>query len=150
VCTNPTWGRGVALAFAHAAELVQVLGAVDEAGVATAFEESLRTKFAPWFHDTVALDAEINARWALAMDESGASPDAFRPQFTHHDALAATRSDPDVFVAYTRYRNLLDRPDAFWTDPDVAARVRTATAGAPSAGLAEPSRGELLESAARA
>jgi hypothetical protein len=37
-------------------------------------------------------------------------------------------TDPGIGVAYLRYRNLLDQPDPFWGDPDIADQVRSVTA----------------------
>jgi 2-polyprenyl-6-methoxyphenol hydroxylase-like FAD-dependent oxidoreductase len=141
VCTNPAWGRGAALALAHAAALVRALAESDEpAALTRAMACWSAQHLEPWFHDTLLLDTETNAIWA------GRQPArcAARP-FCHRDAVRLARTDPRLFLAYLRYRNLLDPPAAFWSDSDLVARVRTAvSAGAVDPEPPLPSRAELL------
>ncbi|MCE0763020.1 hypothetical protein LWC35_08845 [Pseudonocardia kujensis] len=130
VCTNPTWGRGAALALAHADALVDLLDAGEEPATLTAaFTAWTVENLEPWFHDTVLLDAETNARWAGARP----APSPERP-FSHTDAVRTTRTDAGLHVAYLRYRNLLDMPAAFWSDPEIVDAVHAgsgALGGAP-------------------
>ena len=144
VCTNPTWGRGVALAMANAAALVDVLGEVeDPAKVSREFTRIAAAQLEPWYHDTVFLDAEVNARWS---HEADGSVDAVASSGTISltDALAAARVDPVVSVAWARYRNLLDPPSSFWGDEHIVDRVRVAiTDGAPPITLESPSRSDF-------
>jgi 2-polyprenyl-6-methoxyphenol hydroxylase-like FAD-dependent oxidoreductase len=144
ICTNPTWGRGAALALAHAAALVDLVGEHDDPRVATAaLARWTAGHLEPWFHDTVLLDAETNARWAGRQPE----PSPARP-FRHADAVAAARTDPEVLVAYLRYRNLLEAPATFWSDPGTLARTRSAVGAGTGAGAADlPSREHLLAAA---
>jgi 2-polyprenyl-6-methoxyphenol hydroxylase-like FAD-dependent oxidoreductase len=144
VCTNPTWGRGVTLALANAAALADLLGEVEEpASVSRDFTQVAATQLEPWYHDTVFLDAEVNALWSGArngLDVSGASSGSI----SLVDALAAAQVDPVVSVAYARYRNLLDPPSAFWADEHIVNRVRAAVAGgAPPVTLHSPSRSDF-------
>jgi 2-polyprenyl-6-methoxyphenol hydroxylase-like FAD-dependent oxidoreductase len=144
VCTNPTWGRGVALAMANAATLVDVMGELDDpAVVSREFAHIAAAQLEPWYHDTVFLDAEVNARWSgerTGVDNSGTAPGAV----SLADALAAARVDPVVSVAWARYRNLLDPPSAFWSDEHIADRVRAAIIdGAPPITLDSPSRSDI-------
>ena len=144
VCTNPTWGRGVALAMANAATLVDVLGEFeDPAMVSREFTNIAAEQLEPWYHDTVFLDAEVNARWSgepNGADDSGTA----LATVSLTDALAAAGVDPVVSVAWARYRNLLDPPSAFWGDEHIADRVRSAiTDGAPPITLDSPSRSDL-------
>jgi 2-polyprenyl-6-methoxyphenol hydroxylase-like FAD-dependent oxidoreductase len=144
VCTNPTWGRGVALAMANAAALVDVVGEFEEpATMSREFNHIAVAQLEPWYHDTVFLDAEVNARWSRqpdGADDAGSSP--WTVSLT--DALAATRVDPVVSVAWARYRNLLDPPSAFWDDEHIVERVRAAiTDGAPPITLDSPSRADI-------
>jgi hypothetical protein len=144
VCTNPTWGRGVALAMANAAALVDVVGEFENpAMVSRQFNHIAVAQLEPWYHDTVFLDAEVNARWSRepdGADDAGASPGTV----SLTDALAAARVDPVVSVAWARYRNLLDPPSAFWGDEHIVERVRAAiTDGAPPITLESPSRSDM-------
>ena len=143
VCTNPTWGRGVALAMANAAILSDTLGESDDpVRLAERHHRRSIDQLEPWFQDTVALDNETNALWAQAPVPT---VHRGRPLFSHADVLAATRVDPVVFVAYTRYRNLLDSPSAFWDDTDIATRVRSALAeGAAGAVLDTPTHSDIV------
>lgn len=140
VCTNPTWGRGTALAIAGAAALVD---AVNECGAPTAITRAHALWTAehhePWFHDTLLLDAETNAVWA----GMPTAPHPARP-FRHAAAVATARTDVRVGVAYLRYRNLLDEPDAFWGNPEIADRVHNAIATRPK-DPPPPSRQQFLD-----
>ncbi|GJF03018.1 FAD-dependent oxidoreductase [Pseudonocardia sp. D17] len=125
VCTNPTWGRGGALALAHADALVGLLDVDEEpASLTAALTAWTAENLEPWFRDTVLLDAETNARWA----GDRPAPSAERP-FSHADAVRTARTDPDLHVAYLRYRNLLDTPAAFWSNPEIVDRVRASAVG---------------------
>ena len=144
VCTNPTWGRGVALAMANAAALVDVLSDFDDpAMVSREFTGVAATQLEPWYHDTVFLDAEVNALWSRARNGSGDSEKS-PGSVSLLDALAAARVDPVVSVAYARYRNLLDPPSAFWGNEQIVNRVHAAIAdGAAPITLRSPSRSDF-------
>lgn len=141
-CTNPTWGRGVALAIQHAVELVELLGEDhdDAFRFAAAFAEVTKTTLGPWYHDTVALDIDVNARWSQANGEHAAMASSGLP-FTHRRVLAAARADALLLDRYTRYRNLLCPPASFWLDPEVRERVAAHPYGDEPA---SPTRLELL------
>ena len=144
VCTNPTWGRGVALAMTNGVALVDVLAEFeDPAMVSREFTQMAVTQLEPWYHDTVFLDAEVNAHWSGAgngVSDANASPGTL----SLLDALAAARVDPVVSVAWARYRNLLDPPSAFWADEQINDRVRAAIAdGAPPITVESPSRSDF-------
>ncbi|GAA2888654.1 FAD-dependent oxidoreductase [Pseudonocardia halophobica] len=139
VCTNPTWGRGAALALAHAAALVDLLDTCEEPAMLAVASTAWTTEnLEPWFHDTVLLDAETNARWVGAQPVR--SPE--RP-FDHMDVVRTARTDPTVHVAYLRYRNLLDSPAAFWHRTEIIDSV-DASAGVPSDSADLPGREEFL------
>jgi 2-polyprenyl-6-methoxyphenol hydroxylase-like FAD-dependent oxidoreductase len=141
VCTNPTWGRGAALAMAHAAALVDLLQKDDEpTTVTTALAHWTAEHIEPWFHDTLLLDAETNARWS-----GRPPPESAARSFRHAEALTAARTDPALLIAYMRYRNLLDQPSAFWSDPEIVGLVRSAVeAGIAGGDATLPSKEELL------
>jgi 2-polyprenyl-6-methoxyphenol hydroxylase-like FAD-dependent oxidoreductase len=147
VCTNPTWGRGAALALAHAAALIDAVEECDDPSAATAaLARWTAAHLEPWYHDTVLLDAETNARWAGRPPPSSPA----RP-IRHADVAPLAPSDPGLLVAYMRYRNLLDAPAAFWTRPEVIAAVRAALdTGTGGADRTLPSREELLTRGASA
>jgi len=144
VCTNPTWGRGVALGMTNAVGLVDVLAEFDDpATVSREFTRMAVAQLEPWYHDTVFLDAEVNAHWSRAGDGVSDSQAQSGAQ-SLLDALAAARVDPVVSVAWARYRNLLDPPSAFWADQQINDRVRAAIAdGARPVTLESPSRADF-------
>lgn len=111
--------------FDQAAALVDLLAEHAEPRALTgAFARWTEDHQLPWLRDTILLDEETNARWAgLPLP----APSPARP-FHHADVLAHARTDTDVLVAYTRYRNLLDPPGAFWNDAEIADRVARAGA----------------------
>jgi 2-polyprenyl-6-methoxyphenol hydroxylase-like FAD-dependent oxidoreductase len=123
VCTNPTWGRGAALALGHAAHLAHLIEQCDDPVAVTAGHARWTAEhLEPWFADTLLLDAETNAAWA---GRRPPPPSSDRP-FGHADAVRLARTDPAVLVAYLRYRGLLDAPGAFWADPGTVDRVLSA------------------------
>ncbi len=144
VCTNPTWGRGVALAMANAGALADLSSVFeDPAIVSREFSHVAADQLEPWYHDAVFLDAEVNALWSRARDSLGGSG-APSGTISLVDALAVARVDPVVSVAFARYRNLLDPPSAFWGDEHIVNRVRSAvTDGAAPTTLAFPSRSDF-------
>jgi len=123
---------------ANAAALTDLLVESDDpAALSCEFARVATAQLEPWYHDTVALDAEINALWA------GGSGARSGP-ISLLDALAAAGVDPVVDVGYRRYRNLLDPPAAFWCDEHLADRVRAAIAdGAPPVVQKAPSRADF-------
>jgi 2-polyprenyl-6-methoxyphenol hydroxylase-like FAD-dependent oxidoreductase len=140
VCTNPTWGRGAALALASAAALADAANECDAPSAVTrAHATWTAEQHEPWFHDTLLLDAETNAAWAGLPP----TPCPARP-FRHDAAALAARIDPGVGVAYLRYRNLLDQPDAFWGNPDLADQISHVTAGHLTSSPS-PSRQQFLD-----
>jgi 2-polyprenyl-6-methoxyphenol hydroxylase-like FAD-dependent oxidoreductase len=143
VCTNPTWGRGAALAMASAAALVDALDGCDTPSAITrAHALWTAEQHEPWFHDTLLLDVETNAAWT----GTPPTPHPGRP-FRHAAAAVAARSDPSVGVAYLRYRTLLDPPDAFWSDAEIADRIHNAInsgTATHSDDTPRPSRQQLL------
>ena len=140
--TNPTWGRGVGLAFRHAADLIALC---DEANgpqdLAEAFHDATRRTVRPWFFDTLALDEETNDRWSSSSGRRSGQKSP-RPALPHRCVVAAAQHDADVFQRYSRYRNLLIPPDSFWNDPVILERV----AVTPSEPL-DPSKERFLRAA---
>jgi len=123
VCTNPTWGRGAALAMASAAALVDAINDGEAPSAVTRAHAMWTAEHhEPWFHDTLLLDAETNAAWGGRPP----SPHPARP-FRHAAAATSARTDSRVGVAYLRYRNLLDQPGTFWGNADIADLVHSAT-----------------------
>lgn len=128
MCTNPGYGRGVALALLHARRLGDVLDEHDDpAGVASVFNELTRTEFEPWYHAAVAGD---QARSAISgrvlagepLHAIGGPGDDPAVRFAR-GAPYATKRDPVVQRAFHRAFQLLDPPSTFWGNPEIEARV---------------------------
>lgn len=133
LCTNPLYGRGCSTAFWSAHLLAAAVAAFgdDLREVALAYDASLRAEIHPWYLAGVAQDAE--ARRVAAALLAGDDPDAdsddprtFMRAVFRDGLVPAMRSDSVVLRAFFRSFNLLSRPDALATDPDIGARVLAA------------------------
>ena len=139
VCTNPLYGRGCTLAVVHAALLADVMAdhPDDVVAQALAFDAATRRELMPWYRAAVAQDAQARRTDGTARPERGG-------------LLRAVRRDPDLFRAFLRVFNLLDRPEAVLARPDLGARIQAALADEePATGPPlGPSRAVLLEALA--
>lgn len=139
VCTNPLYGRGCTLAVVHAVLLAEVLSAHpdDVVAQAVAFDAATRRELMPWYRAAVAQDARGRpGEGAATFDRGG--------------LLRAVRRDPELFRAFLRVFNLLDRPEAVLSRPDLATRVQAAlareeTEPGPARPPLGPGRAELLD-----
>jgi 2-polyprenyl-6-methoxyphenol hydroxylase-like FAD-dependent oxidoreductase len=156
LCTNPLYGRGCSTAFWGAQLMAQAVGTFgdDTREVALAYDASLRAEILPWYRAGVEQDRE--ARRVASALLAGADPDAdaadprtFMRGVFRDGLLPATRTDSVVLRAFFRTLNLLDRPDAMATDPDVGARVLAVWQDRehrpPEAPLGPEHRRELVE-----
>jgi len=120
--TNPLYGRGISLAFAHA---FRGLTTPDPSAV-----------YLPWFRLSVDQDRDRIAMWRTAV-RSGATPPPA------DGVWRASRHDPLVWRGLTRVLMGLNEPGQVF-DEHFHRRVRTVLAGAPPA-PATPTRAELVE-----
>jgi hypothetical protein len=131
LCTNPLYGRGCSTAFWSAHLLAAAVAAFgdDLREVALAYDASLRAEIHPWYLAGVAQDAEARrVAAALLAGRRSRTPTADDPRtfmrgVFRDGLLPAMRTDAVVLRAFFRSVNLLDRPDAMATDPEVGARV---------------------------
>ena len=130
LCTNPLYGRGCSTGFWGAHLLAEALAACgeDDREVALAYDASLRAEIYPWYRAGVEQDAE--ARRVADAHLAGHDPDAdtsdqrtFMRGVFRDGLLPAMRTDAVVLRGFFRAFNLLERPDAMATDPDIGARV---------------------------
>ena len=130
LCTNPLYGRGCSTAFWGAHLMARAVATFGDDGreVALAYDASLRSEIHPWYRAGVEQDAE--ARRVAAAHLAGQDPDAdasdprtFMRTVFRDGLLPAMRTDAVVLRAFFRSVNLLDRPDAMASDPEVGARV---------------------------
>ena len=125
VCTtNPTLGRGLALALAGAADLVDAIGenAADPAEQALALDRLVGAHVAPYYHDQAAIDAGRLAMMRLT--HSGAPPPEASQapgRVTYSQLRVAASVDPTAFRALWRINGMVCPPDEVYTDPEVIA-----------------------------
>ena len=155
VCTtNPTLGRGLALALAGAAHLVDAIGenAADPAAQALALDRLVGAHVVPFYHDQAVIDA---ARLAMMRHTIFGAP-APRPspapgRVTYSQLRAAASTDPTAFRALWKINGMVCPPDEVYTDPAVIACTqetlrRHGTAPPP---VAQPAREQLLTALTR-
>ncbi|GAB3956267.1 FAD-dependent oxidoreductase [Streptomyces sparsus] len=119
VQTNPTFGRGVSLALAHAQTVAERLGRLDQDPVdwATETHEATEQCLGQWFEQQVATDAARLAELA-----GGAHDDSLTARVL--TALAVLREeDEHVRVAAERVYHMLLTPAELMRDRKVARRV---------------------------
>jgi hypothetical protein len=149
VCTtNPTLGRGLALALAGAADLADTLGAHggDPAAQALAMDRLVAAHVAPFYQDQAAIDA---ARLAMMRHTIFGEPVPAPPADAHRVSYSQLRVagcyDPFAFRAFWKINGMVCPPEAVYTDPRVVACTREALSrhgsGPP---VAQPTRAQLL------
>ncbi len=129
MCTNPGYGRGVALALLHARRLADVLDehGDDPAAVAGAFSAVTDAELEPWYHAAVAGE---RARFAISrrvlagepLHAIGGPGDDPAIRFARGWGHACQR-DIVVQRAFHRAFQLLEPPSTFWGNPEIEARV---------------------------
>jgi 2-polyprenyl-6-methoxyphenol hydroxylase-like FAD-dependent oxidoreductase len=123
--TNPTFGRGVSLAFAQAQRIAATLGdaSEDPAGYVAQFEKWTAQHLRAWFDSQVAGDAAQLERFTAALrgEEPAPSTD---PGNRFFGALFALAPHDDVVArCLARLSNLLVTPAELSKDADLTARV---------------------------
>jgi hypothetical protein len=141
VCiTDPSFGRGMALAMTHAFAMAELAddGLDDLTELALAGDRLGDRLLRPWFDDATATDRIRTAQWAGQPTVPNAAG-----TLTIGDAMAAAPHDPAVWRAVLRRYNMVDPPDALFNDEAVLRRVLGILAdGVP--GPSAPSRQDLL------
>ena len=154
VCTtNPTLGRGLALALSGAADLADTIGrhAGDPAAQALALDRLVGEHVLPFYEDQAAIDA---ARLAVMRHTIFGAPKPQPPQtpgrMSYPQLRMAASYDPTAFRAFWKINGMVCPPEQVYTDPDVVACTREALRqhhNAPPA--AQPNRGQLLAALAQ-
>jgi flavin-dependent dehydrogenase len=151
--TNPHFGRGSALAVAHALTLARAVGddPADPAGWRARDDAWVGGELRSWFDDARTIDRGRVAAWRRAVDgeraipASGEAPDAGLPPFM---VLAAAGADPEVGRIVFRHMHLADPPALLRSaEPRVAALL--ASGWRPSRPPGVRTRADLLEAIAR-
>lgn len=126
VCTtNPTLGRGLALALSGA---VNLLGVVDRhrddwIATAVAMDELVAGHVVPYYEDQAATDA---ARLAVLRHKIFDAPAPATPpsdRVTFAQLRKAAQFDPTTFRALWSLMGMIRRPEEIYTDPHIVART---------------------------
>ncbi|OKI81359.1 FAD-dependent oxidoreductase [Streptomyces sp. CB02414] len=153
--TDPIFGRGMSLAFAHAFRLADLLdaeprpGDAQSAGAVGLVDELLR----PWFVHDSGEGVVRRVRWRAATRGAEApaptpvplAAPAGRGRPALSEVAAAATTDGLVWRGLHRVLMSLDPPGTVFDDPVFRERVRTAPPARPTPGVRPPSRAELLE-----
>lgn len=156
ITTNPWYGKGCSQAGIAAEALSEALRrhGRDRVAIALTMDEAMRNELEP--HYVVSCVQDADRTKLHVADRAGTEPDAAASagrEFILHGLLPATRTDPDVFRKFFRSFNMLDRPDALFSDPDVLAKAGAALAAKderPPLPRLGPPRDELLAIASAA
>ena len=148
VCTtNPTFGRGLALALQGATDLAELLDEYgeDEMGLAQALDNFVTRHVEPFYLDQAANDGRRLAE--LRHTLFGAPAPETTPledRVTFAALRAAMPFDAIVFRAFWRVMGMLAKPDDVYTDPDVATRTQDVLRSLDtSPAMTQPTRAQL-------
>ncbi|ASW56792.1 NAD(P)/FAD-dependent oxidoreductase [Plantactinospora sp. KBS50] len=146
VCTtNPAYGRGISLGFAHAFQLADLLAEHPKVDEEQSREFVRRTGrlMRPWLEEARANDRARAALWEAAA--AGRPPQ--RPPagiVTFGLAVAASTRDAEVWRRVANVMMMLRPPATLYADDDSRARIGRALAGGPPPQLPGASRQQLL------
>jgi hypothetical protein len=148
VCTtNPTFGRGLALALQGATDLAGLLEEYgeDETGLAQALDNVVTRHVEPFYLDQAANDGQRLAELRHTLSGTPAPETApLEDRVTFAALRAAMPFDALVFRAFWRVMGMLARPDDVYTDPDVVARTQDVLRSLDAApAMTQPTRAEL-------
>ena len=148
VCTtNPTFGRGLALALQGALDLEEALGehAQDGPVLAEALDKFAAQHVEPFYLDQAANDGRRLAQLRHNLFGAPAPEKApLEDRVTFAELSAAMPFDATVFRAFWRVLGMLARPDEVYADPGVVARVQDALRRfSASPAMTQPTRADL-------
>jgi 2-polyprenyl-6-methoxyphenol hydroxylase-like FAD-dependent oxidoreductase len=154
VCTtNPTLGRGLALALSGAADLADTLAAnpADPVAQALALDDLTGTHVVPFYQDQAEIDA---ARLAMMRHTIFGAPPPRSAQVpgrvTYSQLRVAACYDPAAFRAFWKINGMVCLPGQVYTDPHVIACTQVALrrhSAAPP--VTQPTSEQLLTALAR-
>jgi 2-polyprenyl-6-methoxyphenol hydroxylase-like FAD-dependent oxidoreductase len=143
--TDPTFGRGVALALAHAYRLAEVLAAHPRVDVAQSRAVAAATEelFTPWFEQAVLDGAECQALWRTHVH--GDPPPARPTSVTFGMAALAATVDAVVWRRLCAVLMTEALPATLYGDPEIGARIFAALPRVTPPPVSVPGRAELVE-----
>jgi 2-polyprenyl-6-methoxyphenol hydroxylase-like FAD-dependent oxidoreductase len=120
--TNPTRGRGAALALMHAQLLADVVGScsTDRKDLVSTFAKRTEQELVPWFESTVALDNDRHKRLVSGLSDDGSTDRSVPLELSF--SLHALH-DPTLYRAIALTLNMFMLPEQILSEPDVAGRL---------------------------
>lgn len=117
VCTNPLYGRGCSLGLLHGMLFADAVRDMTNARDTTlAFNEATERELVPWY---VAAKQQDAVSMAVQRGEELSEFDTFVRSIVMDGLFPASRENAHVSRAWFRTFNLLTRPDALMTDPEL-------------------------------
>ncbi|MFE1774781.1 FAD-dependent oxidoreductase [Streptomyces sp. NPDC059008] len=151
--TDPLYGRGLSLAFAHAFALADLLDSDPAVGTAQSERAAHLAEelFGPWYAQAAQDGLARIGLWRAAAEgapppRQGTTDTTARPSMASIATAAAC--DPTVWRGLTRMLMTLSTPAEVFDDADFRARVHRARPLAGPAGPLPPTREELLDAMA--
>lgn len=147
VCTtNPSFGRGVSLALAHAYEFADLLSARPEVSRDQAVEAARMTEtlMTPWWTDAVFNDRGRAGFWRGSI-RGATPPEPPDGMVTFGTAAAAAATDPVVWRRLVRVMMSLGQPSSLYGDEEIRLRVKQALASGHGSPMPGPSRQEFTD-----
>jgi 2-polyprenyl-6-methoxyphenol hydroxylase-like FAD-dependent oxidoreductase len=129
VCTtNPTLGRGLALALSGAADLLETMEkhGDDRVAQALAMDRLVVAHILPFYEDQAAIDYQRLAmlRHTIFAAPTQAPPTADSDRITFVQLRTAAQFDPTAFRAFWKIMGMINRPKEIYTDPHIVACVQ--------------------------
>lgn len=124
--TNPALGQGVSLSFwmaQHLAESVERIPS-DPAGTAVAHEAWVDEELGPRFERQLRVDREATRQLEAGLRGEGFIPPAEEPSRYTAALWALAQQDERILDLVRRVGHLLERPSAFWDDPELVREVQ--------------------------
>ena len=154
VCTtNPTLGRGLALALTGAADLTDAISehAADPAAQTLALDRLVGAHVVPFYHDQAVIDAARLAMMRHTIFGAPAPPPSRTPgRVTYSQLRAASPYDPTAFRAFWKINGMICPPGEVYTDPDVVTRTQeTLRRHGTAPPAAQPTQEQLLTALTR-
>ena len=144
-CTNPSVGRGAAIAIVHAQclrDTLREVPATDAVAFADRWHEATMATVEPLFRDTLTYDRHRLAEIEAVM--AGVPYETDDEAWHREEAMRrGAGGDPELFRAYVGIRMMLDRSVDLWADPDIRRRAAAVAAAGPPEPPG-PDRAELV------
>jgi 2-polyprenyl-6-methoxyphenol hydroxylase-like FAD-dependent oxidoreductase len=122
--TNPTFGRGVSLAFAQAQRLATTLASNGDTTAYTAeFERWTAQQHGDWFNVQAAYDRNLVDTFQASL-RGDPEPEPNETSRFFRAMVAAADTDDIAALAMTRFVHLLRKPSEIFSDEDLNQRVR--------------------------